>query len=174
LVVTVQGLSKCSKPEGHQNSSVWYLVVVSLRCSEPGTNQRPTNSVKPRSKWSSSCGRFATKRFEEFFAQKAKTRAIIGISQEDSHLTILKRCLKLLTHKEDGKTEALAFYALANLPSHLDDIADPTKLGLLEKDFIETEPFKVLTNEDIIERHWQNDADLREIWVDRSNAAATV
>jgi hypothetical protein len=83
-------------------------------------NRRPTISVKPRS---SSCGRFATKRcFDrfgfEFFAQKAKTRAIIDISKEDSHLTILKRCLKLLTHKEEGKTEALAFYALANLPSH--------------------------------------------------------
>ena len=48
------------------------------------------------------------------------------------------------------------FYALANLPSY-DDIADPTKLGLLEKDFIETEPFKVLTNEDIIEWRWQSE-----------------
>jgi hypothetical protein len=81
--------------------------------------------------------------------RKPKHAAIIGISKENSLLTILKKCLKLLTHEEDGKTEALAFYALANLPSHLDDIADP----LSEKDFIETEPFKVLTNEDIIERH---------------------
>jgi fungal STAND N-terminal Goodbye domain len=111
--------------------------------------------------------------FDEFFAQKARTSATIGINEKDAHLTILKQSLKLLIREDDGKTKSLALYALAKLPTHLGNIADPTKLSLSDKTFIETALFKVLTNEDIVERRWQNDSELLRNWGDETTAVET-
>jgi hypothetical protein len=112
--------------------------------------------------------------FEEFFAQKARTSATIGINEKDAHMTIVKRSLKLLTLEDEGKTKSLALYALAKLPNHLESIADPTQLSLSEKTFIETELFNVLTNEEIIQRRWQNDSELLKDWGDETTAVETV
>ena len=112
--------------------------------------------------------------FKEFFAQKSKTSAAIGVEETDAHLTIVKRSLKLLTLGYENETKSLALYTLARLPSHLENLGDPTKLSLSDKTFIETELFRVLTNDDIIEQRWQSDAALRETWVDETTAVETV
>ena len=111
--------------------------------------------------------------FKDFFAQKSKKSATIGVDVKDAHLTIVKRSLRLLTLEYESETKPLALYALAKLPSHLWSLGDPNKLSLSDKTFIETELFRVLTSDDIIERRWQNDSELRDTWLDDTSAVET-
>ena len=112
--------------------------------------------------------------FEEFFAQKAKTHATIGINEKDAHLTIVKRSLKLLAQDNSEKPDQLAHYAFSYLPVHLKSAPDPSDISDSDKIFIETELYRLLTNEALIERRWQVDWEARENWLDDATAMETL
>lgn len=95
-------------------------------------------------------------------AAMIKTKGTIEVNEFDSHHKLAKQCFSILNSDANELTEALGYYSLCYLPTHLMELRRPDmikNMTPMEKSAIGKSVFDLLADGNVLKTHWKTPQD---------------